>query len=684
MEQVSSKILGAEHLTEVISSLQNADRLVRQGSIELALKEIMKAREKNPTIMYARAYEEYIRSILLKQHERSEQGGLASEEQQNVINVFLPTLEKILDIAIKEVKRSAASAYKEKMVISLKKKRDDEIKKEEEIRVASLRQKITTYINRAKNYQSRNDFHSALNEIARAFMLNPTDERILTVEEEIRALQEEYKTREQAELDRQFNEDKTRREKLFDEWNTQRHKEREIKKKKEDEEIKLARGNKIREYLQGVRKFFAEGNLENAISELAFVLVLDPLSEEVLSLNIQLRDEQKRRHQATLEQKQRAREEDRIRREAIKKGIQKNLRRAEQYVEQKRFSDALRIITQAYFIDPTDNDIIECENRIIVAEEEHTRLQEVERKRHEDAQLRKQEAELHRIAIAQQKREQLREKNELEALRLREQEEILLHVSKARGFYAQSRFDEALAHIAQAFKLNPLNQEIVHLQEEIIETQKKQKLAKRENFDTLLSNEKEYISETFESQIAEFIEKAKVYRADHLYQQALDEIAQAYGIDPTNEVLFALEGEIQQEFLKYEEQQQLEHDQSEKANAIKKSLAMAREAMSKESYSEAMAWVDYAMSLDMYHPETMDVRTEIEKAMRYEEDRKANEDKELVIQFHLSRAMEFFAEQRISEATLEIDLALRLNSKHNDALQLKERVKNAYTEVKLV
>lgn len=94
MERVSSKILGAEHLTEVISSLQNADKFIRQGSVDLALKEIMKAREKNPTIMYARAYEEYVRSILLKQHERSEQGSLPASEQQELINGYLPTDRK--------------------------------------------------------------------------------------------------------------------------------------------------------------------------------------------------------------------------------------------------------------------------------------------------------------------------------------------------------------------------------------------------------------------------------------------------------------------------------------------------------------------------------------------------------------------------------------------------------------
>ena len=79
MQNISQKIIGAEHLSEVIAFLKNADKFIRQGDIHGALDEILHAREKNPTIMYARAYEEYVRSVLLKQTEESSLGENSKE-----------------------------------------------------------------------------------------------------------------------------------------------------------------------------------------------------------------------------------------------------------------------------------------------------------------------------------------------------------------------------------------------------------------------------------------------------------------------------------------------------------------------------------------------------------------------------------------------------------------------------
>jgi tetratricopeptide (TPR) repeat protein len=680
MDKLSSKIAGAEHLTEVIAFLQNADKFVRNGNVENALNEILKAREKNPTIMYTRAYEEYIRLILQRHKEQEEEGITTPESRKAIITDLLPTLEKILDIAIKEIKRSAASAYKEKMVISLQRKRDEELKKEELQRTELLQTKISAYLSRAKSYQTRNDFHSALNEIARAFMLNPTDDRIIQAEDQTRNQQDEFAEREQQKLLHQQHEDQQRRQHLFDEWNNQRFKQREVQTAKEEEEQKLARANKIREYLQEVRKHFSEGKIEVALSELAFVLVLDPFNEEVLGLNWQLREAQKKQHENTIAQKEKTLEEETLRKEAINKGIKKNLHRAEQYLAENRFSDALRIITQAYFIDPTNEEITDCENRIIAAEEEINHKIEEDRKRHEESLLRNQEAALHRITIAQQKREEQREKNEIESRLLREQEEILLYISKARGFYTHGRYEEALAQAALAFKIYPLNGEVIQLQEEILEAQKKFK-AVRKGFPELIRREEQRTDDQTLELIRKHIEKAQRFRKEHLYQQSLDEIAQAYGHDPMNEELFTLEGEIQQEFLKYEEQIKIEQDLAEKNSAIKKSLATVRECLAKRSFSEALAWLDYTLSFDMYRPETLELKMEIERAMRQDEDRKANEDKELVIQFHLSRAMEFVSEQRYSEATLEVDLALRLNPNHPSALMIKSQIKGSQQEI---
>ncbi|MCK9408970.1 MAG: hypothetical protein M0R68_07525, partial [Bacteroidetes bacterium] len=401
--------------------------------------------------------------------------------------------------------------------------------------------------------------------------------------------------------------------------------------------------------------------------------VLDPLNEEVLDLNWKIREAQTRQNEEHIAKRKQQIEEEKKKEESIQASVIKSLAKAKEYLEQKKFNESLRVITQAYFIDPSNEDVITLEKQIMIEEEESLRTEEEDRKRLEEVRLRRQEAELHRLAIEQQKREQIRERVETEAKLLRDEEEVLLFLSKARGHVSQGSFDEALSQIAKAFKINPFNAEIAKLQREILDSQKKAKQMKRSSslpiIDPIDSGNEATIAIINQHQ-----QKAKNLRSTLNFKEALDEIAQAYRLDPLNEELFALEGEIQQEFLKYEEEQQKEEESSKKNQGIKKSLAMAREALSRESYAEALGWVDYAMSFDMQRYETLQMRDEIERAQRKLEEQKANEDKELVIQFHLSKAMEFISENRMFEAIFEVDLALRLNPNHTGAVALRKRL----------
>jgi tetratricopeptide (TPR) repeat protein len=267
----------------------------------------------------------------------------------------------------------------------------------------------------------------------------------------------------------------------------------------------------------------------------------------------------------------------------------------------------------------------------------------------------------------------------METKLLHDEEEVLLFLSKARGFVSQGNYDDAMRQVALAFKINPFDDEITKLQREILDGQKKAKIARKLSLQKLVEPETSGDRETAEH-IRRHVEQAKKMRTESRFQEALDEIAQAYRIDPMNEKLFSLEGEIQQEFLHYEEQQQNAQLSLKNDQGIKKSLAMAREALSREAYSEALGWVDYAMSFDMKNFETLQLREEIEHAQRLLENKKANDDKELVIQFHLSKAMEFLSANKVFDAIFEVDLALRLNSAHPDALLLRKRLNEMSNE----
>ncbi|MFZ4621193.1 MAG: hypothetical protein ACOYNS_11595 [Bacteroidota bacterium] len=674
MQNLSQKIIGAEHLTEVIAFLKNADKFIRQGDVQSALDEILRAREKNPTIMYARAYEEYVRSVLMKQTDETDIGS-----KEMVIQQLMPTLEKILDLAIKEVKRSAVSAYKQKEVFALQRKQEEEQKFDEQMRIRGIAKRISDYLQRARTLQMQNDFHDALNEVARAFMLDPTDERIIQVEEEIKASQEAF-NKQQESLNRvKQMEEAKRKEKLFAQWEVQRREQKLREEQQREEMHKQARMQKIREYLQIARGLFADGRIEETLSQLAFVMVLDPLNEEVLSLNWKIREAQAKKQEENIALRKQQVEEEKKKAEVVRQTVKKNLEKAEEYLTLNKFTEALRVITQAYFIDPTSEEVLACEKRILTAEDEMLRMQDERRRQEEDERNRRQEAELHRLSIEQQKREQIRERIDMESKMVKDEEEILLFLSKARGYLSQGNFEEALTHIGAAFKINPFDEEIGKLQREILDGQRKAKLARRPASQVQMEQESAGDHVTAAA-IALHIEKANELRSHFRYQEALDEIAQAYRHDPTNESLFALEGEIQQEFLVYEEQQRKENESSKNDQGIRKSLAMAREALSRESFGEALAWVDYAMSFDMKRYETLQMRDEIERTERKMEENKANENKELVIQFHLSKAMEFMSEKRMFEAIFEVDLALRLNSTHKGALAMRKRLNEPSAE----
>jgi hypothetical protein len=673
MQNISQKIIGAEHLTEVIMFLKNADRFARQGDLNRALNEVIHAREINPTIMYARAYEEYIRSVILKHGDHDENDSDGANEAQTMMNGLLPTLEKILDLALKEVKRSAVSAYKEKEMLAIQHHQRQEEQNEEVLRVSGLTKKISYYLDRAKAFEEKNNFHFALDEVARCFMLDPTDERIHLAEEHIKASQEKFHRHEELENKRKQDLEHIQREQLSAEWHRNRLEEKTPEEQKREEAYQLARSQKIKQYIHQARSLYSENKIDDALSQLAFVLVLDPLNDDVLELNEKIREAQSRMHEENLTQKKQERKTALQRTEAIRNTIKKNLEKAEELLQSQRFSEALRITTQAYFIDPSNEEVVALEKRILEAEEKALQRENEIRKQQEEESRRRHETEMHRLDIQQKKREQIRERVEAETKLLHTEEEVLLCLSKARGFLSISNFEEALVHIGKAFTINPFDEEIAKLQREIIASERTAKLSHQSEL-TLDAEPEEPINEVTMPLIREAIVKAEELRKSFHYQDALHIIAQAYRHDPTNEELFALEAEIQQEYLRYDEQQQLELASSKNNQGIRKSLAMARESLSRDAFGEALAWVDYALSFDMKRTETLLLRDEIEKAERLQEEKKANENKELAVQIHVGRAMERISEKRTVEALLEVDLALRLDPSHHDALTLREQL----------
>lgn len=666
MNKTAHQTAGTDALTEVTSFLQNAALYIRQGNIMTALEEILHAREIHPSVMHLRAYEEYVRSILTKQRERVEAGLDASLALKQVTDEFLPVLDKIVTLALNEIKREATVAEKQQEIAALRQQKEAEMQREAELRAAAIAKKISLYLSRAQEFRRKNDFHNALNELARAFILDPTDNRIKQLEEEIKKLQEEKRLQEEREQDIRRHEEQQQRKRLFEEWQAQRQKEQIQQRKQEEEGYKKAREQKIHEYLQVAQTLFSMGKIKEALSQIAFVLVIDPLNEEALELNRQYRDAQissNKRDEKKLQRK----ETEGKKEETLRNEIQMHLDAAKQFLKQKKYSDARNAAAQARIAAPDNDEIIVIEQAIAQAEEEESRQREEEIRQ-------AREAELHRLAIEQKQREEQQEKAEREQKKKKQEEELSLNLSKARGYLSQNKFEDAIRHLNAAFRSNPFDQEIMNLQREILEAQKKQMQSKRVTGSPVSQST---VGQTEDAQaiMEKVVTVVEQYRHQHRYKEALDALAQAYKQNPLNNTLPVLEREIQKEYAEFEEHERRTGEIREREVRIKKSLANARESLSRESYGEAMAWIEQALSVDKHHVETLHLKAKIEQLQRSVNEQKARKEKEQVVLTHLNRAKDLNDEKRTAEALFEVELALWLQPDHPEALKLRSQLK---------
>ena len=243
------------------------------------------------------------------------------------------TLEHISNLAIVEAQRSAAVAAKQEQDVALRKKEEEDRRKNEELRHQAIESKIAVFLERSRDYLAKGDFNRALDEVARAYLLDPANDKIHAAEDHIRKTQEETRLRIDQERIQKQQEDNQKRQELLKAQVARMQQEKEEKRRREEEARNQAQQQKISQYLNRAQEFLNNGRLDEALSELAFVVVVDPLNEEVLSLERKIRDAQEQEQAEQLEQYHRREEEQRKKREAIITAIQKHIENAERLAE---------------------------------------------------------------------------------------------------------------------------------------------------------------------------------------------------------------------------------------------------------------------------------------------------------------------------------------------------------------
>jgi hypothetical protein len=733
MAKASDSPRSAEQLKEVAIFLKQADKLVREGDYTTALEEIAKARGRDPRNLYALAYEERVRSLVAAQKEKKPEFGGGASQQPPEPTPMSATLEHISNLAIVEAQRSAAVAAKQEQDVALRKKEEDERRKNEELRHQAIESKIIVFLERSRDYLTKGDFNRALDEVARAYLLDPANDKIHETEDLIRKTQEETRLRIDQERLQKQQEDNQKRQELLKAQVVRMQQEKEEKRRREEEARNQAQQQKISQYLNRAQEFLNNGRLDEALSELAFVVVVDPLNEEVLSLERKIRDAQEQEQADQLEQYRRREEEQRKKRDAIITAIQKHIENAERLAGQQKWSEALRVITRAYVLDPMNDALQACEKRIQTAQEEALRIAEEQRQVSEETVRRRQEEELRQLEQAERERAMLGESAETEAKRRADKEKVFLYLTKARGYMSDGRYEDALGEVALAFIVNPFDEDVKRMEQEIITSQNKKKAqetATAEEDAAALPGD-----ETGE-QIFKHLTDASQYASEHEYSKALDEVAKAFLLDPLSDAVQKYEFQLQNEFHEYQEKQHKKQEEESRQNAINKHKKRAKEFLDREAFDEALTevidgysydpdsaelkvleqqiqdahqqWqeklaeeekntkiedfvlkakeylnkelfedalktITEAIVLDPERDTLKAIETEIEKAQQAFEKRKQTEEDNKVIQKHLFRAKECRVLRSYEEALSEIDQALAIDSSREDLLNLKEQ-----------
>ncbi len=471
----------ADQLKDVSVFLRQADKLVKNGAYEQALAEIIKARTRNPRNLYAVAYEERVRSIMANARDENAESAPTPPKT--------PELEQISSRAIAEANRSAEAATRMQEKVDLLRKQETESRRTESQRRDAIRKKVEELISRSKEFHQHGEFNRALDEIARINMIDPSNEEVAAFEGLVRRDQEQVLRNEEQERQKRLEEEEQRRKDYLKSELLRIRREGEEKRKKEEENRRNAQQVKVNQHIKKARDLFGKGQLEEALSELAFVIVIDPLNSDMINLEQEIRDAEEKRYTEELERYRLQQAEQQRKREATMAKVRKQIDTAEVYLKQGKFSDALRVIAAAYVLDPLNDTLQQCEERIIKAQEDAVRAAEEERLKREEELRQKQEDEMRRIIQSAQERATAGESAEEENRKRADREKIAGYLKKARHYLSEERFENALGEIALAFVIDPFDDEIIGLEQEVWRLQDRKRSESAETLRDTADNE---------------------------------------------------------------------------------------------------------------------------------------------------------------------------------------------------
>lgn len=518
--------------------LKLADKLVKQGDYAGALQAIAKAKEAEPDNRYATAYEERVRMLLREAGSPSPSAIPPAATPGSSI----PPVPKGIE--------GMPSAEKQMNSIATLLQKSGKKSASPDQRNLAIQKKVNALLSSANQLLAQERFAEALDTVARAILLDATSPETRSAEERIRRAQDEARLRATRLLQEREQEEMVRRERLLQEEVTRLKEEQERKRQQEESQRRTAQEQKVSQSLQRTRDFLNAGLLEEAQCELAFVSVLAPGISEVQALDVEIAHRKHEREQAAVEARRQEQEEERRREQQLRIRIDECIASAEALTRKGNFEEALRVLTDAYLLDPNNADIEACEEQIVNARAAEAQRLEKERRDHEEAlrltmeeeRRREEEAERARIRETEIRREQ-------EQRRIGE-EQIANHLQAARAYLRDDQFKDALAEVALAFILNPFHAEVKEMERTIMERQlQHHQIPEVAAAPPVPADDEEDLEA-----IAKHLAEAKRLAAEQRFLPALYEIRKALELDPESIAAKKLASTFKQEFARTQEE----------------------------------------------------------------------------------------------------------------------------------
>jgi len=592
-------------------SLRLVDKLVREENYAKALRILIRVREQYPENPYLPAYEERLRALVAAGKSRSEPPvtHLPVEDRlealvKGPVQYTLPAVESQLNaVAVPPPKTGRPTQPTSGRSGT----------KEEQRKRVALLSKIASLISQANAYLARNEYDKALEEIARANLLDPENKEIHELEVKIRKAKKDAHHREQERLRIAREEEEAERARRLEEERERVRREEEESRSRREQARRIAQEQKMHLCLRRSREFLEAGLLAEAQSELAFAFVIDPGNRDAAKIEKEIARKHEEIRQAAIERKRKEEEERKREEERLQATIGNAITEAEKASTEADFAEALRIITRAYVLDPTNKDLMAAESGILAARDEWAQRQQEERRAEEEERRREHEQALRRREEEERSRLLAERLAESEAKQKEDEAQIAEHLSRAKSLAEEGKYDQALAEVALAFVINPFSEPVKEVEREVLLAQGTARLRRAPKPDPVAETVPDTLPEVFPEPMAAsaadrgdepappappeepppkshrrsrlrpkdeptpeddvsrmivaHLEKANVYTSRGDFAQAFDQIAKAYLLSPLDHRIAECESSIQASFVEYQESTESSHSEAEERQA---------------------------------------------------------------------------------------------------------------------